>query len=76
MSVHHLTASYQLDRADKPTQVRVSVPKGIPLEKFLQLNRVIVDKIIKTHTGCSCLSGTINVLFESSWEAPMQVDLG
>ena len=75
-TAHPLTASYQLDRADRPTLVRVSVPKGIPADKFLRLNQEIIDKVIKTHTGCSCLSGTINVLFESNWEAPMQVHLG
>lgn len=77
MSTQHttLTAALQLDKGEHPTLLRVSVPRGIPADKFLKLNQEIIDKVIKTHTGCSCLSGTINVLFESNWQAPMQVHL-
>jgi hypothetical protein len=70
-----LTATLQLDRAKSPSLLRVSVPKGIPADKLAKLNHEIVEKVIKVHTGCSCLSGTINVLLESNWEAPMQVHL-
>jgi hypothetical protein len=70
-----LTAMMQLDHAKNPSVLRVSVPKGIPADKFLKLNQEIIEKVIKAHTGCSCLSGTINVLFESNWEVPMQVHL-
>ncbi len=78
MSTGHsatLTATLQLDKAKNPSLLRVSVPKGIPADKFLKLNEEIIDKVIKVHTGCSCLSGNINVLFESNWEAPMQVHI-
>ena len=77
MSTHPktLTATMQLDRAEHPSLLRVSVPKGIPAEKFQKLNQEIIERVIKTHTGCSCLSGTINVLFEVNWEAPMEVQL-
>jgi len=70
MSTGALTATLQLDHAKN-----LSVPKGIPADKLLKLNEAIVEKVIKVHTGCSCLSGTINVLLESNWEAPMQVNL-
>ena len=68
-----MTTVMQLDHAKHPTLLRVTVPKGIPAEKFAQLNQEIIEKVIKGHTGCTCLSGTINVLFESNWEQPMQV---
>ena len=70
-------ATLQLNNKEKPTLVRVSLPRKITRgELSLLINEAIVNNIIKTHTGCTCLSGTINVLIESEFQEAVRVDLG
>jgi hypothetical protein len=39
------------------------------------INESIVKNIVSRHTGCTCLSGTINVLIESVFQDAIHVDL-
>ncbi len=71
------TATLQLNNLEHPTVLKVTLPKKITREELnILINEKIVNDIIARHTGCTCLSGTINVLIESVYQEAMQVDLG
>lgn len=71
------TATLRLNNKEKPTLVRVSLPHKITQPELSHLvNEEIVKNIVFPHTGCTCLSGTINVLIESEFQEAIQVDLG
>jgi hypothetical protein len=73
----HRTATLHLNNKDNPTLVRVSLPHKITEKELTTLiHEKIVKDIVFKHTGCTCLSGTINVLIESEFKEAMQVDLG
>lgn len=70
------TATLTLNNLEKPTVLKVQLPTKIS-EKELDtlIHQHIVKDIIAKHTGCSCLSGTINVLIESVFQEAVHVDL-
>ena len=41
-----------------------------------RIDEVLVNKVIKGLTGCSCLSGVIDVLWERDYEQVLDVQLG
>ena len=70
-------ATLQLNNSEKPTLLKVQLPTKITQAELTTLiNESIVKNIINKHTGCTCLSGTINVLIESVFQEAVQVDLG
>jgi hypothetical protein len=70
------TATIQLNNAQNPTVVRVQLPPKITRAELSTLiNEAIVNDIVQRHTGCTCLSGTINVLIESVFQEAVHVDL-
>ena len=68
-------ASIQLNNSTNPTLVRVSLPHQITEQELARLTDHIVQNIVRPHTGCTCLSGTINVLIESEFQQAVQVDV-
>jgi hypothetical protein len=71
------TATLQLNNVEHPTVLKVTLPRKITRDELnVLINEKIVNDIIKLHTGCTCLSGTINVLIESVYQDAIQVDLG
>jgi len=69
-------ATIHLNNAQSPTVVRVQLPPKITRAELSHLiNESIVNDIVARHTGCTCLSGTINVLIESVFQEAVQVDL-
>jgi hypothetical protein len=71
------TATLQLNNIEHPTVLKVTLPKKITRDELnVLINERIVNDIINRHTGCTCLSGTINVLIESVFQEAIQVDLG
>ena len=71
------TATLHLNNNEHPTVLKVTLPKKITREELnVLINEKIVNDIIARHTGCTCLSGTINVLIESVFHEAIQVDLG
>lgn len=71
------TATIHLNNNEHPTFVRVTLPHKITEPELSKLiNEGIVKNIVSRHTGCTCLSGTINVLIESVFQEAVQVDLG
>ena len=70
------TARLHLNDKVNPTMLRVQLPHKISREELSTLiNESIVNDIVKRHTGCTCLSGTINVLIESVFEQAVEVNL-
>lgn len=73
---HKRAATLHLNNNQNPTFVRVQLPSKItPAELSVLINDAIVKDIVSKHTGCTCLSGTINVLIESVFQEAVQVDL-
>jgi hypothetical protein len=74
---HSRVATLRVNNNENPTLVRVSLPHKITEP---ELSKLIFDGIVKNivakHTGCTCLSGRINVLIESEFQEAVQVDLG
>lgn len=71
------TATLRLNNNEHPTLVRVTLPHKISQAELSTLiNEGIVKNIVARHTGCTCLSGVINVLIESEFQDAVRVDLG
>ncbi len=68
-------AELRLNNNEKPTMLRVTLPHKITEGELSQLTKHIVQNIIKPHTGCTCLSGTISVLIDSVYQEAMRVNL-
>jgi hypothetical protein len=76
MAEQKRVATLRLNNNQNPTLVTVSLPNKITQPELSTLiNDAIVKNIIARHTGCTCLSGTINVLIESEFQQAVQVDL-
>lgn len=60
------SATLRLNSKDNPTLLRVEMPPKITKDELAKLTNHIVDDIIKRHTGCTCLSGTIAVVFDNN----------
>ena len=60
------SATLRLKSKDHPTLLRVALPPKITKPELAKLTERIVDDIIHRHTGCTCLSGTIAVVFDNN----------
>lgn len=56
--------------------VRVSHPGRLRPEEIARIERVLVNDVIKRLTGCACLSGTIDVIWERNFDKVLEVQLG
>jgi hypothetical protein len=55
--------------------VRVLHPGRLTAKDVASINKRLVDKVIFDLTGCSCLSGTIDVIWELEFENVIRVNL-
>lgn len=64
--------------AEKGTSraVRVFHPGRLTAEDMRRIDEVLVTKVIKDLTGCACLSGVIDVIWERDYERVLEVQLG
>jgi hypothetical protein len=69
------TARLELTKTGGRSILNVSAPRDIGLKELAVLNTVIVEKVIKDLTGCACLSGVIDVIFQEQFERVIDVDL-
>ena len=60
------SATLRLNSKDHPTLLRVALPPKITKPELSKLTDHIVEDIIRRHTGCTCLSGTIAVVFDNN----------
>jgi hypothetical protein len=56
--------------------VRVIAPGKLSGVQIEMINKVLVEDVIKGLTGCSCLSGVIDVIFDRGFERAINVQLG
>ncbi len=56
--------------------VRVQHPGKLTPEDIKAIDEILVNKVIKDLTGCSCLSGIIDVIWERNFERVIDVKLG
>jgi hypothetical protein len=56
--------------------VRVSHPGKLRPEEIAILDKVLIHDVIKGLTGCACLSGTIDVIWERNFDKVLDVQLG
>jgi len=55
--------------------VQVVHPGKLTPKDVAAINKHLVDKVIFDLTGCSCLSGTIEVIWQNDFENVIRVDL-
>lgn len=56
--------------------VRVSHPGKLTPDEINRIDKVLINKVIKDLTGCACLSGTIDVIWERDFDKILDVQLG
>jgi hypothetical protein len=56
--------------------VRVFHPGKLTPDDMLRIDDVLVNKVIKDLTGCACLSGVIDVIWEKDFDRVLEVELG
>jgi hypothetical protein len=56
--------------------VRVFHPGKLTPEDMRRIDDVLVNKVIKDLTGCACLSGIIDVIWERDFDHVLDVQLG
>jgi hypothetical protein len=65
-----------LDKKGSERAVRVSHPGRLTPDEIRRIDDVLVNKVIKGLTGCACLSGTIDVIWEKNFDNVLEVNLG
>jgi hypothetical protein len=52
----------------------VRVPREISANDFAKIGESIIE-VIRNHTGCTCLSGAIDVVFHEDFQEALRVEL-
>jgi hypothetical protein len=68
-------ATLQLDKLVGRQSLHCRVPRDVTDKDFARLGKSIID-VIKGHTGCSCLSGVIDVIVTGDFTDAIRVELG
>ncbi|HEX8178303.1 MAG TPA: hypothetical protein VF525_02050 [Pyrinomonadaceae bacterium] len=68
------TAALQLEQQVGRQTLRVRVPRDVSDKDFGLIGKSIID-VIRSHTGCNCLSGAIDVVFQDELRDAIRVDL-
>lgn len=55
------------------TIVRVLAPGKLSGGQIEKINKVLIEDVIKGITGCACLSGVIDVIFDRGFEKSINV---
>jgi len=55
--------------------VRVTHPGELTPDEIARINDTLINNVIKDLTGCACLSGTIDVIWERQFEKVLDVQL-
>jgi len=61
---------------EKDRAVRVFHPGRLTPDDIQRIDKILINDVIKDLTGCSCLSGTIDVIWEHDFEKVLDVPLG
>lgn len=68
-------ASLQLEKLVGRQTLNVRVPREVTDRDFARIGKSVID-VIKGHTGCSCLSGVIDVVVTGDFADAINVKLG
>lgn len=71
----HRVAKMQLDKGPTLSTLKVQVPRDINPKELTTLHAVIVENVIKGLTGCPCMSGAVQVIFNDEFTKALNVDL-
>jgi hypothetical protein len=69
------TAHISFDGKGDKRAVRVSYPGQLSVDDIGRIDRLLISDVIKGLTGCSCLSGVIDVIWEKQYEKVIDVQL-
>jgi hypothetical protein len=69
-------AKIYLGKKGEARAVRVSHPGKLTPAEIGRIDDVLINKVIKDLTGCACLSGTIDVIWEQNFDQVLDVQLG
>lgn len=56
--------------------VHVFHPGRLTPDDMKRIDEVLVNKVIKDFTGCACLSGVIDVIWQRDFDRVLEVQLG
>jgi hypothetical protein len=70
------TARISLGAKGEARAVRVSHPGKLTPDEIARIDKVLINDVIKDLTGCACLSGTIDVIWEQQFDRILDVQLG
>ena len=70
------SAQISLGTKADPRAVRVSHPGRLTPNDIARIDKILINDVIKDLTGCTCLSGTIDVIWELQYEKVIDVKLG
>ena len=65
-----------LGKKGQDRTVRVSHPGKLTPDEIRRIDDVLINRVIKDLTGCACLSGTIDVIWERNFDRILDVQLG
>lgn len=65
-----------VDKKGSTRAVRVLHPGKLTPDDMLRIDKILVNDVIKGLTGCACLSGIIDVIWERDFERVLEVELG
>jgi len=69
-------ATILVGEKDSNRAVRVLHPGQLTPEDMRRIDDVLVNQVIKDLTGCACLSGIIEVIWERDFDRVLDVQLG
>jgi hypothetical protein len=67
-------ANLQLEKLVGRQSLHVAVPRDTTEKDFARLGKSIIE-VIRGHTGCSCLSGVIDVIVTGDLNEAIRVEL-
>ena len=76
VSARARTAQILIGEKGANRAVRVLHPGKLSPDDMVRINKVLVEQVIKGLTGCSCLSGVIDVIWEREFDQVLDVKLG
>ena len=76
VSAHARTAQILIGEKGANRAVRVLHPGKLSPDDMVRINKVLVEQVIKGLTGCACLSGVIDVIWEREFDQVLDVKLG
>ena len=64
-----------MGKKDEKRTVHVMHPGGLSPDEIERIDRVLINEVIRDLTGCACLSGTIDVIWEKNFDRVLDVQL-